>query len=159
LDDCSAQVFPYNIFAYCSICRVDCKFARNKKKISRVVLSSIVGWLVWFGWLVSVALDKPGGGGGADAADALRWCPFMWSHQCKTVIGGAQEAGGRHSTLAASGQPGQEAVQPSEQVSGREAPRDLHPLPLPQFRAKLFCGLQRGFAIIQRLANKCQFFY
>jgi hypothetical protein len=30
LDDCSAQVFPYNIFAYCSICRVDCKFARNK---------------------------------------------------------------------------------------------------------------------------------
>jgi hypothetical protein len=24
-------VFPYNIFAYCSICRVDCKFARNKK--------------------------------------------------------------------------------------------------------------------------------
>jgi hypothetical protein len=31
LDDCSAQVFPYNIFAYCSICRVDCKFARNKK--------------------------------------------------------------------------------------------------------------------------------
>jgi hypothetical protein len=33
LDDCSAQVFPYNIFAYCSICRVDCKFARNKKKI------------------------------------------------------------------------------------------------------------------------------
>jgi hypothetical protein len=32
LDDCSAQVFPYNIFAYCSICRVDCKFARNKKK-------------------------------------------------------------------------------------------------------------------------------
>jgi hypothetical protein len=34
LDDCSAQVFPYNIFAYCSICRVDCKFARNKKKIS-----------------------------------------------------------------------------------------------------------------------------
>jgi hypothetical protein len=35
MDDCSAQVFPYNIFAYCSICRVDCKFARNnnKKKI------------------------------------------------------------------------------------------------------------------------------
>jgi hypothetical protein len=34
LDDCSAQVlvFPYNIFAYCSIFRVDCKFARNKKK-------------------------------------------------------------------------------------------------------------------------------
>jgi hypothetical protein len=32
LDDCSAQVFPYNIFAYCSICRVDCKFARNTKK-------------------------------------------------------------------------------------------------------------------------------
>jgi hypothetical protein len=30
LDDCSAQMFPYNIFAYCSICRVDCKFARNK---------------------------------------------------------------------------------------------------------------------------------
>jgi hypothetical protein len=29
LDDCSAQVFPYNIFAYCSICRVECKFARN----------------------------------------------------------------------------------------------------------------------------------
>jgi tmRNA-binding protein len=35
LDDCSAQVFPYNIFAYCSICRVDCKFARNKKKFDR----------------------------------------------------------------------------------------------------------------------------
>jgi hypothetical protein len=33
LDDCSAQVFPYDIFAYCSICRVDCKFARNKKNI------------------------------------------------------------------------------------------------------------------------------
>jgi hypothetical protein len=33
LDDCSAQVFPYNIFAYCSICRIDCKFARNKKKM------------------------------------------------------------------------------------------------------------------------------
>jgi hypothetical protein len=33
LDDCSAQVFPYNIFAYCSICRVDCKFARNKKNV------------------------------------------------------------------------------------------------------------------------------
>jgi hypothetical protein len=32
LDDRSAQAFPYNIFAYCSICRVDCKFARNKKK-------------------------------------------------------------------------------------------------------------------------------
>jgi hypothetical protein len=32
LDDCSAQVFPYNVFAYCSICRVDYKFARNKKK-------------------------------------------------------------------------------------------------------------------------------
>jgi hypothetical protein len=32
MDDCSAQVFPYNIFAYCSICRVDCKFARNKIK-------------------------------------------------------------------------------------------------------------------------------
>jgi hypothetical protein len=32
LDDCSAQVFPYNIFAYCSICRVDCKFARKKKE-------------------------------------------------------------------------------------------------------------------------------
>jgi hypothetical protein len=32
LDDCSAQVFPYNVFAYCFICRVDCKFARNKKK-------------------------------------------------------------------------------------------------------------------------------
>jgi hypothetical protein len=30
LDDCSAQVFPYDIFAYCSICGVDCKFARNK---------------------------------------------------------------------------------------------------------------------------------
>jgi hypothetical protein len=23
-------VFPYNIFTYCSTCRVDCKFARNK---------------------------------------------------------------------------------------------------------------------------------
>jgi hypothetical protein len=33
LDDCSAQVFPYNIFAYCSICRVDCKFAEIKKKL------------------------------------------------------------------------------------------------------------------------------
>jgi hypothetical protein len=30
LNDCSAQVFPYNIFAYCSICRVDCKFVRKK---------------------------------------------------------------------------------------------------------------------------------
>jgi hypothetical protein len=29
LDDCSTQVFPYNIFAYCSIYIVDCKFARN----------------------------------------------------------------------------------------------------------------------------------
>jgi hypothetical protein len=37
LDDCSAQVFPYNIFAYCSICRVDCKFARNKKKTANVI--------------------------------------------------------------------------------------------------------------------------
>jgi hypothetical protein len=24
-------------FAYCSICRVDCKFARNKKKLNRQV--------------------------------------------------------------------------------------------------------------------------
>jgi hypothetical protein len=32
MDNRSAQVFPYNIFTYCSICRVDCKFARNKKK-------------------------------------------------------------------------------------------------------------------------------
>jgi hypothetical protein len=32
LDDSSAQEFPYNIFPYCSICRVDCKFARNRKK-------------------------------------------------------------------------------------------------------------------------------
>jgi hypothetical protein len=32
LDDCSAQFFPYNIFAYCSICRADCKFAINTKK-------------------------------------------------------------------------------------------------------------------------------
>jgi hypothetical protein len=31
LDDGSAQVFPYNIFTYCSVCRVDCKFARTKK--------------------------------------------------------------------------------------------------------------------------------
>jgi hypothetical protein len=36
LDDRSAQVFPYNIFTYCSICRVDCKFARNKKNSSRL---------------------------------------------------------------------------------------------------------------------------
>jgi hypothetical protein len=36
LDDCSAQVFPYNIFAYCSICSVDCKFARHKKNNWRV---------------------------------------------------------------------------------------------------------------------------
>jgi hypothetical protein len=35
LDDRTAQVFPYNIFIYCSICRVDCKFARNKKKLWR----------------------------------------------------------------------------------------------------------------------------
>jgi hypothetical protein len=32
LDDRSARVFPYNIFTYCSICRVDCKFATNKNK-------------------------------------------------------------------------------------------------------------------------------
>jgi hypothetical protein len=25
-------MFPYNIFTYCSICRVDCIFARNKKE-------------------------------------------------------------------------------------------------------------------------------
>jgi hypothetical protein len=31
-------VLPYNIFAYCSICRVDCKFARNKKKNTRPLL-------------------------------------------------------------------------------------------------------------------------
>jgi hypothetical protein len=36
LDDFSAQVFTYNIFAYCSICRVDCKFARNKKNVDKV---------------------------------------------------------------------------------------------------------------------------
>jgi hypothetical protein len=24
-------VFPYNIFAYCSICRVDCKVTRNNR--------------------------------------------------------------------------------------------------------------------------------
>jgi hypothetical protein len=29
--------FPYNIFDYCSICRVDCKFARNKKKFVKVL--------------------------------------------------------------------------------------------------------------------------
>jgi hypothetical protein len=39
-----------------------------------------------------------------------------------SVIGRTQEAGGRHSTLAASGQTGQDAVQPVEQVSGRQAP-------------------------------------
>jgi hypothetical protein len=46
LDDCSAQVFPYNIFAYCSICRVDCKFARNnnKKKVEKFDVG--VGFLV-----------------------------------------------------------------------------------------------------------------
>jgi hypothetical protein len=33
LDDRSAQVFPYNIFTYCSICRVHRKFARNKKEV------------------------------------------------------------------------------------------------------------------------------
>jgi hypothetical protein len=32
LDDRSAQVFPYNIFTYCSIYKVDCKFVRNKIK-------------------------------------------------------------------------------------------------------------------------------
>jgi hypothetical protein len=26
------KCFSYNIFTYCSICRVDCKFARNKTK-------------------------------------------------------------------------------------------------------------------------------
>jgi hypothetical protein len=31
-------VFPYNIFAYCSICRVDCKFARKKKDLRRCFL-------------------------------------------------------------------------------------------------------------------------
>jgi hypothetical protein len=33
-------MFPYNIFTYCSICRVDCKFARNKKKKISDFLSS-----------------------------------------------------------------------------------------------------------------------
>jgi hypothetical protein len=37
LDDRSAQVFPYNIFTYCSICRVDCKFERNKIKKNPLV--------------------------------------------------------------------------------------------------------------------------
>jgi hypothetical protein len=41
--DRSAQVFPYNIFTYCSICRVDCKFARNKKKILEMPSSNIDG--------------------------------------------------------------------------------------------------------------------
>jgi hypothetical protein len=46
LGDRSAQVFPYNIFSYCSICGVDCKFARNtiiiKKKLeeNRFVVAS-----------------------------------------------------------------------------------------------------------------------
>jgi hypothetical protein len=34
LDDLSAQVFLYNVFTYCTICRVDCKFARNKKEMA-----------------------------------------------------------------------------------------------------------------------------
>jgi hypothetical protein len=36
LDDCSAQVFPYNIFTYCSICTVECKFTGNKKNCFRL---------------------------------------------------------------------------------------------------------------------------
>jgi hypothetical protein len=53
LDDYSAQVFPYNVFAYCSICRVDCKFARNKKKMIRLLWMSydcgliVVGRPLW----------------------------------------------------------------------------------------------------------------
>jgi hypothetical protein len=42
LDDCSAQVFPSNIFAYCSICKVDCKFARNKKNLSLIKRTSSI---------------------------------------------------------------------------------------------------------------------
>jgi hypothetical protein len=30
-------VFPYNIFAYCSICRVDCKFARKKNEFNKML--------------------------------------------------------------------------------------------------------------------------
>jgi hypothetical protein len=33
LDDCSAQVFPYNIFTYCSIYRVDLNVQEIKKKL------------------------------------------------------------------------------------------------------------------------------
>jgi hypothetical protein len=40
LDGYSAQVFPYNIFTYCSTCRVDCKFARNKLKQKRLQAST-----------------------------------------------------------------------------------------------------------------------
>jgi hypothetical protein len=46
LDDCSAQAFPYNIFAYCSICRVDCKFARGKKKLP-AILTAIIFIYQW----------------------------------------------------------------------------------------------------------------
>jgi hypothetical protein len=34
-------VFPYNIFAYCSICRVDGKFARNKYKKNFVIKTRV----------------------------------------------------------------------------------------------------------------------
>jgi hypothetical protein len=56
LDDCSAQVFPYNIFAYCSICRVDCKFARNKKNLTRIVFDVKVEELVEESFSVGSAL-------------------------------------------------------------------------------------------------------
>jgi hypothetical protein len=41
LDDRSAQVFPYNIFTYYSICRVGCKFAGNNEKKQLRVFHSI----------------------------------------------------------------------------------------------------------------------
>jgi hypothetical protein len=55
-------------------------------------------------------------------------------------------SGGRWQALClpASGQPGQDAVQPLKQVSGREPPRDLRLLTLPQFSTIGLCDLQRG---------------
>jgi hypothetical protein len=43
LDDRSAQVFPYNIFTYCSICRVDCKFAKKKNIVHDATMDTFIG--------------------------------------------------------------------------------------------------------------------
>jgi hypothetical protein len=59
LDDRSAQVYPYNIFNHCSVCRVDCKFTREKNYTNRkrsdthnsvfiVLLSGTERWLTVF---------------------------------------------------------------------------------------------------------------